>query len=196
MMNESKYSAAKLTRLAIVVTALLATLVVVQALNARPAEAGACLTTICQQGPGTTYTYHSNNSFAYADDAYYGSGFFTGNTNGFSLEPGEPKPYSATKDCGISGIYNSAWFRISVPMSAKIKVSTEGSSFDTVLGLYKGSSLTSLQQLNCSNDNSSPNWTDNMIQEVPAGGQTYYLQLSGTGGLRSGNYKLLVNLVQ
>jgi hypothetical protein len=71
-------------------------------------------------------------------------------------------------------------------------VSTEGSSFDTVVALYKGSSLTSLQQVNCSNDNSSPNWTDNVVAAVDAG-QTYYLQLSGTGGARSGTYKLNVD---
>jgi hypothetical protein len=119
----------------------------------------------------------------------YGS--YIGDTSLATLEASEPQPYDATKDCGIYGISKTVWFKISLSANGQIKVSTSGSSFDTVLGLYKGSSVTSLQQVGCSNDNSS-NWTDTMTAGVVAG-QTYYLRLSGTGGLRSGAYKLIVS---
>jgi hypothetical protein len=88
------------------------------------------------------------------------------------------------------------WWKVTVPGSYTqyLKFSTYSgtygsSSFDTVLAVYQGSSLTSLRQVACSNDNSLPNWNDRMYAALP-GGQTYYVQLSGTGGARSGSYNL------
>jgi hypothetical protein len=57
------------------------------------------------------------------------------------------------------------------------------------MGLYTGSSLTSLQQVNCSNNNRLANYTDTMTTKLQVG-KTYYLQVSGTGGKRSGVLKL------
>jgi hypothetical protein len=113
----------------------------------------------------------------------------TGTTTRATMETGEPAPYSPTKDCGIFGVSNSVWYRFTPQYDGRLELNTEGSSFDTVLALYRGSSLSWLQQVNCSNDNSLPNWTDHMYAPVSAG-QTYYVQLSGTGGARSGAYKL------
>jgi hypothetical protein len=118
----------------------------------------------------------------------------TGNTSGATMEVGEPLPHSPTKDCGIFGISNSVWWKVKVPSQfgsngAYLKLSTGGSSFDTVLAVYQGSSLTSLQQVACSNDNTLPNWNEPLIERLSSG-QTYYVQLSGTGGARSGPYKL------
>jgi hypothetical protein len=113
----------------------------------------------------------------------------TGTTARATMEPGEPAPHSPTKDCGIFGVSNSVWYRFTPQYEGNLKLNTEGSSFDTVLALYTGSSLSSLQQVECSNDNSLPNWTDRLYAPVSAG-QTYYVQLSGTGGARSGAYKL------
>jgi|SRR5215208_2929465 len=186
-----------------VALAFLAALVAVQAFSAKPAEAGVCL--YCGSGGGNVTpinlggatTVPANDNFSAAQGvAQQPTSFlawFTGNTTLATLEAGEPKPYSAVKDCGVygisnSGISNSVWFKFTPRFTGQIQASTYGSSFDTVLGLYKGSSLTSLQQVSCSNDNSS-NWTESMTAGIAAG-QTYYLQLSGTGGLRSGAYKL------
>jgi hypothetical protein len=202
-MKESKLSVVNGARLAMVVLALLVALAAGQAFCAKSAEAGPVLPG--QGGDGGTFfsgstsvppdndNFVSGRSFSYYPLFNNATYSISGNTTLATLEAGEPKPYSATKDCGIYGIDKSVWFKITPSNNSQIKVSTAGSSFDTVLGLYKGSSLTSLQQLNCSNDNSSPNWTDNMTGVVTAG-QTYYLQLSGTGGLRSGAYKVSVTL--
>lgn len=117
---------------------------------------------------------------------------YSGTTQLATIQTSEPRPYSPYKDCGRLGISNSVWYKITLAPSAypqRMKFSTAGSKFDTVLTLYKGSSLTSLQQVDCSNNNSLPGYTDDMFTTV-ATGQTYYLQLSGTGGLRSGTYKL------
>jgi hypothetical protein len=124
-------------------------------------------------------------------------GYVDGNTALATMEKKEPRPYSLTKDCGITGVSNSVWFKFTIPSdysswSTHLRFYTGGSSFDTVLALYKGSSLGTLQQVECSNDNYFPNWTDSLSVGVDklSAGQTYYLQLSGTGGARSGEYRL------
>ena len=177
-------------KLAIAIATLAALLLALMLLpvSARPAQA--CLFTL---PPGT-------DSFAaapwLADSETCGSpGVPTqGYTSGATMEVGEPRPYSSTKDCGIFGVSNSVWWKVKVPSAygsngAYLRLSTGGSSFDTVLAVYQGSSLTSLQQIACSNDNSLPNWNEPLIERLNSG-QTYYVQLSGTGGARSGSYKL------
>jgi hypothetical protein len=123
-----------------------------------------------------------------------------GDTTGATMEAGEPRPDSPTKDCGIYGVEKSVWFKITIPSNydstVALRFHTYESSFDTVLALYRGSSLGTLEQVECSNDNSGSgshgDWTDALIvgAEKLSAGQTYYLQLSGTGGARSGKYSL------
>jgi hypothetical protein len=131
------------------------------------------------------------------NDAFSGAyglgvpGLQTGST---TLETGEPHPYSPnhpTRDCGIYGISNSVWYKVTAPNSyiTQLKLSTRGSNFDTVLAVYEGSSLGTLRPVDCFNFNNEPNWTDSEIVDL-YGGRTYYVQLSGTGGARSGAYVL------
>ena len=116
------------------------------------------------------------------------------------MQKNEPRPSSPTKDCGIYGVDRSVWYKITIPSdygsSFTLHFRTYGSRFDTVLALYRGSSLRTLEQVECSNDNSLPNWTDSLSVGVdkPPAGQNYYLQLSGTGGARSGKYNLDSNV--
>jgi hypothetical protein len=186
-MNESKFMLTNGARLFVAMLAVLVAVVALQALAAKPAEALCTTNDPNCQNPSPRPP--ANDNFSAAISKSLSSTPVSGSTTFATLQTGEPKPYSSTKDCGIYGISNSVWWKITPNYNGDIKVSTAGSSFDTVVALYKGSSLTSLQQVNCSNDNSSPNWTDNMRADVEAG-QTYYLQLSGTGGARSGSYKL------
>jgi hypothetical protein len=95
-----------------------------------------------------------------------------GSTSGATMEVVEPRPYSSTKDCGIYGVSNSVWWKVTVgpyalpsylyggwsDRNAFLRLSTGGSSFDTVLAVYKGTSLTTLQQHYCSNTNALSNW--------------------------------------
>lgn len=187
-MNESKFTLANGARLFVAMLAVLAALVALQALAAKPAEALCTTNDPNCQNPSPRPP--ANDDFSAAiSKSLLSSTPVSGSTTFATLQTGEPKPFSSTRDCGIYGISNSVWWKITPNYNGDIKVSTAGSSFDTVVALYKGSSLTSLQQVNCSNDNSSPNWTDNMVADVDAG-QTYYLQPSGTGGARSGTYNL------
>jgi len=129
-----------------------------------------------------------------------------GTTVGATMEPGEPRPSSPFKDCGTFGVSNSVWYRIfpSTPSEGRLELNTWGSSFDTVLAIYRSAigvgepggttpKVDQLTQVNCSNDNSGPGWTDEMLTPVLKN-KIYYVQLSGTGGARSGAYKLRVGL--
>jgi hypothetical protein len=188
----------KAKKLAIVaVTALLLALTLF-AVSERPAHA--CLTAVSYGDDSfaraaSPYTPPLADHIA-CDGKYYTQGTLQyGNSSGATMEVGEPQPNSSTKDCGYLGISNSVWWKVKVPArydgssGAYLRLSTKGSSFDTVLAVYQGSSLTSLRQVACSNDNSLPNWNDVLIERLRSG-QTYYLQLSGTGGARSGSYNL------
>ena len=155
---------------------------------ARPAQA--CLFTT---NPGTD-SFAAARSLVNSETCGRPGSPTRGNTSGATMEVGEPRPSSSTKDCGIFGISNSVWWKVTAPSlggsnGAYLKLSTGGSSFDTVLAVYQGSSLTSLRQVACSNDNSIPNWNEPLIEWLSSG-QTYYVQLSGTGGARSGTYSL------
>jgi|SRR5215211_4531188 len=142
----------------------------------------------------------SNDNWANAIDlgeiTYLRQAVTGGNSNLATMEPGEPRPQDPTKDCGIYGVSNSVWYKVrpiyeKYPTAGgKIQLSTEGSDFDTAIALYEqGASLTSMRQVACSNDNSGPNWTDRLSANVDPG-QTYYIQLLGTGGDRSGHFSL------
>jgi endonuclease/exonuclease/phosphatase family metal-dependent hydrolase len=123
----------------------------------------------------------------------------TGHTTSATMEAGEPRPYSPTKDCGNTGHDKSVWFKFTyggqggfTPLpspNASYNFDTQGSNFDSVLALYEGSSLGTLRQIECSNDNSLPNSNDKLSipQSKLSVGKTYYVQLTGTGGDRYGD---------
>lgn len=152
--------------------------------------------------------YPVNDMFANASPidlaaSLYGERF--GNNRLATMETGEPDHrYSSTgQDCGMYGRKNAVWFKVTTPPNwpSEAKAitfrTTYGTNFDTVLALYRGTSLGTLQQVACSNNNplrSSGNWGDALVISPPgtlSTGSTYYLQLSGTGGgAPSGKYRL------
>ena len=111
----------------------------------------------------------------------------TDNTMKATTEAGEPSR------CRKSGIFKSVWYKVTPRKDGWLYLTTEGSSFDTVLGVYRGSSISTLSQVDCSNENFGANSTDKMSAPVRAN-KTYYVQLSGTGGARSGAYTLRARL--
>ncbi len=117
----------------------------------------------------------------------------TGDTGKANKEAGEPSPSLSGIDCGNSGVSNSVWYKVTPQKSGWLYLTTEGSSFDTVLGVYEGSSIDTLSQVDCSNENFGANGTDKMSAKVTAN-KTYYVQLSGTGGAHSGAYTLKTRL--
>ena len=108
----------------------------------------------------------------------------SGTTVGTGIQVFEPQP------CGRIG--RTVWFKV-VPSGSTLTVSTmnAGTSFDTVLAVYSGSSLSRLTALGCNDDSGGT-----VQSRVGVGGltpgQAYYVQL---GGYRSasGAYTLSVS---
>jgi len=110
-------------------------------------------------------------------------GSAAGSTSGTGTESGEPKP------CGRIG--RTVWYRVVPASSGTLTASTAGSGFDTVLAVYRGTSLSGLTSLDC-NDDSGGTSQSRVVASVTAG-QTYYVQVGGHRNA-SGSYALSLTL--
>ncbi|MCF7763615.1 MAG: immunoglobulin domain-containing protein [Verrucomicrobia bacterium] len=112
---------------------------------------------------------------------------FTGsqvfNTFGASKEPGEPN------HCDVVG-GASQWFTYVAPETGVVRVSTEGSSFDTVLAVYSGpgTSFADLVLVACDNNSGTDGVTSVATLQVTKD-TTYFVAVDGVGGA-SGTVKL------
>ena len=86
----------------------------------------------------------ANDLFANAQVVSGSSGTATGSNAGATKEPGEPN------HAGNSG-GASIWYAWTASSTATVSIDTSGSSFDTLLGIYTGSSVGSLTTI-ASND--------------------------------------------
>src|SRR5687768_1643410 len=84
----------------------------------------------------------ANDNFASAQTITGCSGTVTGTNIGATRESGEP---NHSPDNG--GGNRSIWYRWQAPASSTVTFTTAGSGFDTVLGVYSGSSVGSLSSL-------------------------------------------------
>ncbi len=82
---------------------------------------------------------------------------------------------------------HSVWFRWTAPSSGLVFLSTIGSSFDTVLAVYTGSTLASLQPVS-SDDDSGGNSTS-LVGFNATTGTVYSFAVDGYSGV-TGNYAL------
>ena len=99
---------------------------------------------------------------------------FTGtqifSTVGSTKEQGEPN------HCGIIG-GASQWFAYQAPTNGTLVITTDGSNFDTVLAVYTGSSLGTLQQVAC-NDDANATTKQSQVSFTATAGVTYYVQVA------------------
>ena len=103
----------------------------------------------------------------------------TGDSTSASVETGEPKPSCLTPTASFG---RTVWYRLAPASNGTLTVSTAGSSFDTVLALYSGSSVSALTPVpnGCNDDeNRSAAVTTSKVTVNLNGGQVYYLQVSG-----------------
>jgi hypothetical protein len=140
-----------------------------------------------------TATPHASDSFAGASTLVVpasGAKVSTsGSTGSATLEGGEPIP-------SCVNIGNTVWYRLAPQAAGVLTASTTGSTFDTVLAVYRGGSLTSLDELAC-NDDAADSTSE--VSLGVAAGDTYYLQLGGFRrgdgtGQQSGAFQLQVSL--
>ncbi|MEK6750941.1 MAG: M4 family metallopeptidase, partial [Chloroflexota bacterium] len=78
---------------------------------------------------------------------------------------------------------NSVWYQITPSSSGTLTVDTVGSNFDTVLGIWTGSSPAGLTSVGCHDDidNAGGNYQSRVVLSVTAG-QTYRIEAAGYSG--------------
>ncbi len=88
------------------------------------------------------------------------------------------------------GTHGSVWYAYTAPATGTIAVSTEGSDYDTALGVYEGM-RGSLAQVGC-DDNSTPTLAAQVSFRATAG-STYYFMVVGNAGQVPGTLQLSVD---
>ncbi len=93
---------------------------------------------------------------------------------------------AATKETGepnhagnVGG--KSVWWSWTAPFSRTINISTKGSTFDTILGVYTGSSVSGLTAV-ASNDNDPSGGTTSRVTFSAVSGTTYQIAVDGLNG--------------
>ncbi len=115
-----------------------------------------------------------NDPFAMAEGVTGATGSVTGTTVGATHETGEPSH-------GV-GSGASVWYRWTAPESGTLRVNTRGSSFDTLLGAYTGTSVDGLTHL-ATNDDATDSDLWSSISIGVTAGTTYSIAVDGYGGL-------------
>jgi hypothetical protein len=99
-------------------------------------------------------------------------------------EPGEPLH-------GLNEGGHSIWYSWKAPANGTLHVTTQGSDFDTLLGLYTGDSVTNLTTI-ASNDDVFPGSLYSVVDASVKKDVVYYVAVDGFGG-QSGTIKLAFN---
>lgn len=98
----------------------------------------------------------------------------TGANVGATRETGEPYHLSGSQTGG-----RSVWWQWTAPADGILKLVTDGSNFDTIMGLYVGSNLNALQQIS-SDDDSGAGLASMIITRVNQG-VNYFIAVDGYG---------------
>ena len=113
-----------------------------------------------------------NDQFADAEALSGASGSATGSNVEATKEPGEPD------HAGDSG-GASVWYRWTAPTGQAVSLETCGSSFDTTLAVYTGSTLTALDAVAESDDACA---LGSRVTFDPVSGTTYQIAIDGFEG--------------
>lgn len=110
----------------------------------------------------------------------------TGSSVGATREIGEP--YHAGNSGGAS-----VWWSWTAPTNGAATISTAGSSFDTVLGVYTGSTVSALTEVGSNDDENYPSIITSKVIFDVVSNQTYQIAVDGYDGA-SGNVRLSVQV--
>ena len=122
--------------------------------------------------PDQTFTTAagSNDSFANAF-AISPPTTINGNNRGATRQPSEPRP------CGSIGA--TVWYLLTPSAAGTLTATTVGgnTNYDTVLAIYRGTTLSNLSRLACNDDTGGT--LQSRVSASVSAGQTYYIQLGG-----------------
>ena len=94
---------------------------------------------------------------------------------GATIETGE------TINSGLANATNSLWWTWTALETTQIVIDTAGSSYDTVLAVYTGATLSSLQTV-AANDDASASTTTSRVSVDVAAGTAYQIAVAGKAG--------------
>ena len=113
-----------------------------------------------------------NDNFANARELVGSSVVVSGSNVGATAEASEPM-----RDGGFA--VASVWHKWRAPASGIATIQTAGSSFDTVLAVYSGTSLFNLTEIASNDDSSDGDDTTSKLTFVTTGSMTYYIMVDG-----------------
>ena len=123
--------------------------------------------------PGNATAAPANDNFANAAVLTGTTASATATNTYATKETGEP--YHGNNSGG-----HSVWWKWTAPLSGSLTVSTVGSSFDTTMGVYTGTSVSALTTL-AEDDDSGGNLTSLATLSSVTPGATYYFAVDGYG---------------
>jgi hypothetical protein len=105
----------------------------------------------------------------------------------------------ATKEAGEPSIIGNAggksvWYVWTAPSAGTVTIDTLGSSFDTLLAVYTGTSVSSLTTIAANDDSPAGGTTTSKVTFTAIAGTTYHITIDGYSGV-SGNFALHLSLV-
>jgi len=126
----------------------------------------------------------SNDQFANRFQIVSGGGTVSGSNVGATMESGEPNHGNA-----VGG--KSVWWTWTAPSTGIANIGTDGSSFDTLLGVYTGTDVASLTPV-FEDDDAGSGACSRAVFNVTAG-TTYQIAVDGFNGV-SGSIQLTVKM--
>ena len=132
-------------------------------------------------GAGTSLAGPSNDNFTSATSVSGGTWTISGSNFNATRETDEPNH-------GATSGYSSVWFSWSPTVSGPYTLSTSGSGFDTLLGVYTGTDFSALTQV-AANNNSTTGVTWSKVRFTATAGTTYYIAVDGVNR-SSGRFSL------
>jgi subtilisin family serine protease len=128
----------------------------------------------------------SNDNFACALNLASSSSSVTGSNAFATLEPSEPYTY---------GVCRSVWYRFTPSVAGNVTLSTAGSSFDTLIDLFRASSSSPTMgalSLVARNDDDGGGQTSRISDQAIESGYTYFVRITGwsSSSCSSGNFTL------
>jgi len=140
----------------------------------RAARAAGCLLLMCALGFSRSAIAQSNDTFVTATVISGGSGSASATNSTATKQVGEPN-----HDGDAGG--HSVWFRWTASSATTVTFETVGSSFDTILAIYTGTSVSNLAEVASNNDIFPGNeWS--RANFTPVAGVSYWVAVDGFGG--------------
>ena len=143
-----------------------------RAIEAVPVEVGDLDDLLARALPDPFSVLSVNDNFGAATTVSSFAFSTSGNNGADTTEAGEPLT------CGTVTMGHTVWYKVIPSTTGIIYADTWGSTVDTVLAGYQGTSLATLIQKAC-NDDDPGMGTDSRIQFGVFAGTTYYIQLGG-----------------